>query len=116
MDGKGTVDVRPVERREHRRVKLRLPITSLGGQVPEGFEGVCTTDISAGGMYIRVPPARAPTCGAEVSFVLTVPPGQGYSSTVGRITGTGCVIRSVPTGRESVGVAVHFARPLKLEF
>lgn len=106
------------DRRQRRRMPLRLRVVRI-----ERLAGGCqvvadawTTNVSAGGMYVMLSGRDVPTRGAEVAFELAVPAGEGYSSSEGRIRGTGTVVRSDPAGAESPGVAVAFVRPLALDF
>ena len=57
-----------------------------------------------------------PDQGGQVSFEIEVPPGEGYSSSAGKVRGFGKVIRthSLPDAR--TGIAVEFTRPLALQF
>ena len=113
----GEVHVRTEERRKHRRLVLRLPITRLQGQQYESAaDGAWTRNVSAGGMYFVLPASEAPKAGQELHFEMTVPPGEGYSSYIGRISGWGQVARTAPQGTDSVGVALRFTHELGLAF
>jgi len=105
------------ERRRHRRTRLRLRITQMDGLEMHGAGGdLWTSDISSGGMYLCAPVAGAGVVGTGVSFELSVPPGEGYSLSAGRIRGSGKVVR-VDTSIEPItGLAVGFTAPLALHF
>ena len=106
------------ERRKHQRLRLRLGIRDLleEGRTSCG-EGVFTSNISAGGVYFSLDPATpAPAHGANLSFQLVVPPGEGYSTAPGRIKGTGQVVRMVQQNDGGVGVALQFTQPLGVTF
>lgn len=105
------------ERRTHRRTRLRLRITRLDGLCPTDGEGdFWTNDISTGGMYLHVPTEQVAEVGAAVSFELSIPPGEGYSLSSGRIRGNGKVVRVDRSAEITKGVAVGFISPLVLEF
>ncbi len=105
------------ERREFRRLSLRLPVvgTEGGWRVPSS-QRLWTRNISAGGMYMYVPPEHTPEQGVQVSFELNIPPGQGHSSSSGTVRGTGKVLRTEQVGQTRSGVAVQFTHPLMLDF
>jgi hypothetical protein len=101
-----------VERREHPRTKLRLPVDCvLEGRPPAGTgkqsdrlpmppsaEAVhhgLTLDLSPRGVYFETD-SDAFACGMRVRFDLTVPPGEGHSPYQGRIRGQGEVLRVEP--------------------
>jgi hypothetical protein len=105
------------ERRESRRLKLRLPITRMECSVPlMGQAGVWTSDISTGGMFFIVQVADPPKPGSKVSFELVVPAGEGYSVTGGRIVGQGEVARVAAINERTAGIAMKFNAPLDLAF
>jgi len=96
------------ERRESRRLKLRLPITKLECSVSLlGQGGIWTSDISTGGMYFVAQVATPPKPGSKVSFELVVPAGEGYSVTGGRIAGQGQVARVTPINKRAAGIAMN---------
>ncbi len=105
-----------MERRKHFRSRLRLRISRLEGLTGLTSGDLWTSDVSAGGMYFCAHLAGRPRPGEDVAFELAVPPGEGYSSSSGRIRGTGKVIRSIPVGEAGMGVAVQFTRSLALQF
>jgi len=106
------------ENRRYRRLRLRLPISRIAGDVSlEWAAGLATGNISAGGMYFRVPAGPdEPATGTVLSFELVVPPGEGHSPYPGRVRGSGQVVRTDRSTGDAVGVAVQFTRPLSLEF
>jgi hypothetical protein len=105
------------ERRQFRRLRLRLEVAAKEGAWAGELSGVgWTSNISAGGMYMYVPTANAPDQGVLLSFELSIPPGHGYSSSVGTIRGTGQVVRTDQMGQSQVGMALQFTQPLFLEF
>ncbi|HUS46874.1 MAG TPA: PilZ domain-containing protein [Phycisphaerae bacterium] len=103
------------ERRQSCRLQLRLPISglSVAGE-SAGAEGLWTRNISAGGMLFEMPVGSAPECAHEMSFELSVPPGEGYAASESKLRGTGRVVRTVPAWRGNVAVAVHFSQPLAM--
>ena len=104
-----------MERREHRRLQLRLSLSRLTCSAgPAWNEEVWTDNVSAGGMYFRVPEGKEPECGQPVSFELTVPPGDGHSPTDTRLEGTGTIVRTDRSEQGDLGVAVRFARRLNV--
>jgi hypothetical protein len=108
-------DPMPDNRRQFRRVRLHLRVSHIQGVDTPGAAGnLWTTDVSAGGMFLHVPPSEEPPLGRPVSFELAVPPGEGYSSSGGTVSGTGKVVRVVSVG--TPGVAVEFTRPLAFRF
>lgn len=54
--------------------------------------------------------------GAEMSFEISVPPGEGYSLATGTIRGSGRVVRVKTTNEKKIGIAVKFTDALTLEF
>ncbi len=107
----------PNNRRKYRRTRLRLRVARLEGLAPPPHQGESwTSDVSAGGMLFHVPLASQPRLGTALSFELSIPPGEGYSSAAGKVRGAGKVIRTLPESETLAGVAVQFTRPLSLEF
>jgi len=105
-----------VDRRNYRRTRLRLRVTRVEGLGPSAQGDFWTSDVSAGGMLFHVPLASQPHLGTTLSFELSVPPGEGYSSSAGKVRGSGKVIRALPESERLAGVAVEFTEPLSLEF
>ena len=114
----GETDVGPQEHRQHRRARLRLPVSRLAAGGEDLAGGMWTGDVSAGGMYLRAPAVVATQLpvGADVSFELNVPPGGGYWASAGRIRGAGRVVRAEQLDADSVGVAVAFSHALSMNF
>ena len=105
------------ERREHRRTRLRLRISRIEGfPLQDGTGNLWTSDVSPGGMYVRAPLVEAPAVGTMLSFELSIPPGEGYSTSAGRIRGSGKVVRIEPSAEPVAGIAVGFTSPLALDF
>ncbi|HUT00866.1 MAG TPA: PilZ domain-containing protein [Phycisphaerae bacterium] len=105
------------DRRKHRRTRLRLRIARLEGFGPAlQEEDLWTSDVCAGGMLFQVPLPSEPNLETSLSFELNVPPGEGYSSSAGRIRGSGRVVRALPVSDKMTGVAVQFTQPLSLDF
>lgn len=67
-------------------------------------------------MYIRTPLIDNPEVGTSLTFELSIPPGEGYSISPGRIRGSGKVVRVEPSAEPVAGVAIGFTSPLALEF
>lgn len=105
------------DRRRFRRARLRLRIARLEGLGQgRGREDLWTTDVSAGGMFFHAPLVDEPAVGTNLTFELRVPPGEGYSSSAGKVRGSGKVIRAVAGGGAGTGLAVQFTRSLALDF
>lgn len=117
------------ERRQYRRLDIRLPIEFF----PRGAEGedvlrTVTKDISTSGLYFEMPLFKggpAPKLSTLMNVELTVPPGDGYFPYVGRVTSVAEVVRCEPLpvshGTQSevpprVGIGARFQEPLKLAF
>jgi len=106
-----------IDRRKHRRTRLRLRIAHIEGLEPSSRNaGFWTSDVSAGGMSFQARIASTPHLGAPLSFELSVPPGEGYSSSAGKVRGLGTVTRLLPTEGDLTAIAVRFTRPLALDF
>lgn len=107
------------ERRRFRRLSVSLPIVSLEFEdtsaSPEQTE-LRTGDISPNGMMVYLSSPDEIPNGTKVSFELAVPPGEGYSSSEGRIRGSGQVVRVETEPSEGVGVGICFTKPLSLDF
>jgi hypothetical protein len=104
------------ERRQHRRLRLRLVISRLGRRLPIPIEKELRTDnISTGGMYFHVPAESSPHKGAQVFFELVVPRGEGCSAPRCCLRGTGRVVRAERAQR-ATGLGVQFTQPLALDF
>ncbi|MFP3937498.1 MAG: PilZ domain-containing protein [Phycisphaerae bacterium] len=112
--GEGSVMADCQDRRSHRRVPLRLPVASLGDFAEGVRGGLFTTNVSPGGMLVRMPVDSAPRHGQEVRFELTVPPGEGYSVAPCLISGQGKVVRTDPGNANQCEVAVRFTQKLSL--
>ena len=111
------------ERRQHRRLNIRLPLECcpVGGDLGSVRRTV-TSNISTGGLYFETD-ATDLRAGQDLQMELTVPPGDGYFPYYGRVTGVGKVVRVSPlsvdgggqTGARA-GVAAQFSENLKLSF
>ena len=109
--------MRQGNRRRFRRARLRLRVARLEGLVPNrGSSEAWTTNVSAGGMFIHVPLDAEPAVGTYLTFELSVPPGEGYSSSAGKVRGSGKVTRTQLSPDVGAGVAVQFTKPLALHF
>ncbi len=120
------------DRREHRRLNIRLPVEyrpvpQNGGQAIR----TVTENISTGGVYCEMDMLEGvtpPQVGSVWEVELTVPPGDGYFPYHGRASSMVEVIRwyepastltasscdSQPLRR--IGIAARFREPLKLAF
>jgi hypothetical protein len=132
------VDV-TVERREHPRIRLRLPLDCVlespppdsAGELRAGpaasrvHHGV-TVDLSPRGVYFETD-SDAFERGMRVRFDLTVPPGEGHSPYPGRVRGQGEVLRVVASPlvggaagdvdrSRRFGVAARFSEPVEFLF
>ena len=104
-------------RRRFRRTQLRLRLARLEGLDPAcDTSDVWTTDVSAGGMHFHIPLDAEPDPGTYLTFELSVPPGEGYSSSAGKVRGSGRIVRTGPSPDFGIGVAVEFTKPLALDF
>ena len=106
------------EQRRHGRLRLRLQVRPGAGPWPVGLAGALwTANVSSGGMYLRVPAGQGekPPAGAELTFEMVFPPGQGRASAPGTMRGRGRVLRAddLPAG---AGLALQFTQPLTLAF
>ncbi len=117
------------ERRQHRRLAIRLPLecfSTAEGRAKAIRTG--TTDISTGGLYFEADlpeGVRPPDPNSLVQIELTVPPGAGYSPYEGRVSTVAEVLRSQRlthkarcggAGPDRVGIAARFHEPLHLIF
>lgn len=109
-------EVRSDERRRFGRLAVSLPFASLQSDEDALPEGLCTSNISPKGMLFVTDRNTAPQQGQKVRFELVVPAGEGYSTSEGRISGTGKVVRTEAVPRLGVGVGVQFTEPLDLQF
>lgn len=120
------------ERREHRRLNIRLPVEyrPTKQNVNRAIRTV-TENISTGGVYCEMDVLEGitpPQVGSIWEVELIVPPGDGYFPYHGRATGLAEVIRACeppsPTAdsptetfsQRRIGVAARFRKPLKLAF
>ncbi|HUS91700.1 MAG TPA: PilZ domain-containing protein [Phycisphaerae bacterium] len=109
--------MRQADRRRFRRTKLRLRLARLEGlRLVTETADLWTADVSAGGMCFCLPLDAEPELGTSLTFELSVPPGEGYSSSGGKARGSGKVVRTQPAPTMGVGVAVEFTKPLALDF
>lgn len=107
-------------------MKLRLPITAVGGKKLSDLSGgLWTQDVSAGGVYFHFQcgltprkgrPAGTPEVGEALSFELLVPPGEGYSVEGGTVKCAGRIVRADRLDGGALGIAVQYTQPLGLEF
>jgi hypothetical protein len=111
------------DRRQHRRLVIRLPIECSGPESShDGVIRANTNNISAGGVYFEVDltdGAAVPLPQAMIDVDLTVPPGEGHFPYQGRISAAAQVLRCDPLGDGSpqrLGIAARFCEPLRLEF
>ena len=105
------------ERREHRRTRLRLRISRIEGLTLQDAAGdLWTRDVSPGGMYLQAPVVDPVAVGTRIAFELSIPPGEGYSLSAGRIRGSGKIVRIEPSAEPAAGIAVGFTSPLSLDF
>lgn len=129
LKGTTTPDSTEADRRQHRRLCIRLPLECYGAhQGRERALRTVTTNISTGGLYFEMDlldgigrPAPRDLLAVE----LTVPPGDGHFPYAGRLSSTAEVVRCDPlaplqngnaTGVPRVGVAARFSEALRLAF
>ncbi len=111
------------ERREHRRLEIRLPL-----EYRPAAEGACayrtvTLNVSTGGLYFETD-SQDIGPGTLLELELTVPPGDGHFPYVSRVSSVAEVLRARPLAREvsarpggqRLGVAARFREPLKLSY
>lgn len=115
------------EKRQHRRLEIRLPLECH--RLTQGERRVLrstTRNISTGGVYFEadisdeLPPLET---NSLLSVEMAVPPGEGYFPYEGRVHGVAEVLRCEPlgaanhaTGSRRMGIAARFSEPLKLTF
>ena len=113
-----------VERREYRRLDIRLPLECRrrdGGE--ESSFRTVSLNVSTGGLYFEADMEDLQP-GMLLDLELTVPPGDGHWPWHGRVSAVGEVIRvcTIDPGTEAgsrarrVGVAARFRERLKLSF
>lgn len=109
------------ERRQHRRLEIRLPMEfSLGEAGGADRVRTVTRNVSTGGIYFETLPGDLRP-GQTFRLALTVPPGDGYFPFTGQVRGEAEVVRieprpSPPQGHDRIGVAARFREDLKLDF
>ena len=111
------------ERRQHRRLDIRLPLEYR--RVDDALENVfrtVTLNVSTGGVRFETE-AEELTPGTLLNLELTVPPGDGHWPLQGRVSAVGEVVRVSPPEAQGpkqvarrVAVAARFREPLKLSF
>ena len=109
------------ERREHRRLAIRLPVECTQVGAGRGWRTV-TGNISTGGLYFEVDLAEGdapPETNALLNVELTVPPGDGHFPYEGRLSSVAevrrCESLSVADARR-YAIGAQFREPLKLAF
>jgi hypothetical protein len=115
-----------LERRQHRRLIIRLPMEcAAADSSADGVLRANTNNISTGGLYFEVEVADAAAAPLPQSLIkvdLIVPAGQGHFPYEGRVSAAAQVLRcdpldavKVPRSRR-VGIAAQFREPLRLDF
>ena len=117
------------ERRQHRRLSIRLPLECCPKDGPkERTMRTVTKDIGTGGVYFEADLLEgmpAPELDSLLDIELIVPPGDGHFPYEGRVTSIAEVVRCEPlepppsAGAETplrAGVAARFKEPLRLAF
>jgi hypothetical protein len=117
------------ERRQHRRLSIRLPLEySASADNGQRTLRTISSNISTGGVYFEldvIDGAPIPRLNSVLNVALTVPPGDGYFPYEGEVTGTARVVRcdplesstsSPPDTPARLGIAARFCQPLKLAF
>ena len=111
-----------MERRRNQRTCLRLRLLRLGNctVTDEDTPGIgdvfWTENVSARGLYVRVPEADVPACGERLNIDLSVPEGQRCAPQPCHLRGTGAVLRQEPRSDGTVGLAIQFSRHLDVMF
>lgn len=116
------------ERRQHRRLSIRLPLDCYeGNQRANGLSRAVTRDISPGGLAFEVelaPDAEPPAIHSLLTLELVVPPGDGHFPYEGHVRSLAEVTRcdvlqtalSDPNLPRKLEVAARFREPIKLLF
>ncbi len=117
------------ERRQHRRLDIRLPLECYPVEAGRAQAlRTVTTNISTGGLYFEldlIEGVSPPEPQDRLQVELTVPPGDGYFPYQGRVSSVAEVLRcdELPQAESAggerfarVGVAARFREPLKLAF
>lgn len=111
----------PNERRQSKRLDMRLPIEvermTCGSAGPLR---ATTRNVSAGGVYFELS-SHDLSRGQEIRLQLNVPPGEGYFPYSGQVRGDAEVVRVEPLpanghGPARLGVAARFRSELKIDF
>jgi hypothetical protein len=112
------------ERRQHRRLDIRLPLECRRVDDAQGNAlRTVTLNVSTGGVRFETD-AEELEPGTLLHLELTVPPGDGHWPWQGRVSAVGEVVRIAPTRANGlqdpvsrrVTVAARFRDPLKLSF
>ena len=114
------------ERRQYRRLAIRLPLEYFDLKDAERRSlRTISSNISTSGVYFEVDlieDAPVPKLNSVLNVSMTVPPGDGYFPYEGQVTGTAEVVRcdQVEAHRADaparIGVGARFREPLKLAF
>lgn len=123
-----TPETSPEDRRQHRRLAIRLPVecsTSREGQT-RTLKAI-TANICTGGLYLEVDMGNGssgfPWDGA-LDVEVIVPPGEGYFPYESRVRNVAQVLRREPLPASSdspeactrMGIAACFKEPFQLSF
>lgn len=114
--------VSDIERRQYRRLPIRLPLECFpAGETREHALRCVTSNISTGGLFFEadlVNGSGPPEVNSMLTVELTVPPGEGHFPYEGRVSSVAEVLRCerLPADRPRIGVAARFREPLKLAF
>jgi hypothetical protein len=113
------------ERRQHRRLTLRLPVAYRLAGAADTYSGrAVTVNVSTVGTYFETVDEDLRE-GAQLELALTIPPAEGISPYRTEVFTTGEVLRAAPLAQKNgdnadaqqrAGVAVRFRRPLQYEF
>ncbi len=106
------------ERRKHRRLSIRLPISySVVEDDVSAADSTETINISTGGAYFGTDRKDIYT-GTMLDMELTIPPGQGHFPYEGRISSRGVVVRvdELNEGPNRFGVATQFRESPRFMF
>ena len=126
LTGHETVDR---ERRQHRRLAIRLPLECYPADAGRDHAlRTVTANISTGGLYFeidRMEGVSVPEPNRRLHVELTVPPGDGHFPYQGRVSSVAEVARreDIPPPSPAdtahparVGLAAKFLEPLRLAF
>ncbi len=103
-----------VERRRYKRVEVGLPI-KLNFLAQGGERDFChsiVSNVSAGGVYFKLPKGKRVGMGDKVDIEFTIPPGVGRVDSSRSVSVPGTVVR-LEVDNNDIGVACMFTEPIR---